>query len=107
MTPSFKVLVGIALSWVLAGLTGFVPVFTGIYSDPSVLAEHQMVAEADTTMTCDLVPNKVNMKTSWKLQVVKKAVKRLFLFDLSNFVSLNFSTFQLLPAVYLFGYRGQ
>ena len=62
---AFQVLVGIALSWVLAGLTGFVPVFTGIYSDPSVLAEHQMSAEVDTTMTCDLVPNKVDNKNFW------------------------------------------
>ena len=37
-----------------------------------------MVAEADTTMTCDLVPNKVNMKTSWKLQVVKNDSKDYF-----------------------------
>ena len=61
-------LVGIALSWVLAGLTGFVPVFTGIYSDPSVLAEHQMEADSDSTITCDLVPNKVNKRLlgKWK-----------------------------------------
>ena len=55
----FQALVGIASSWILAGLTGFVPVFTGIYSDPSVLEQHQMDAKADTVIACDLAPNKV------------------------------------------------
>ena len=40
--------------WVLAGLTGFLPVFTGIYSDPEHL-QHSMMNSA---MTCDLVVNK-------------------------------------------------
>ena len=38
----------------MAGLTGFVPVFTGIYSDPEHL-KHSMMNSA---MTCDLVVNK-------------------------------------------------
>ena len=40
-------------------MTGFVPVFTGIYSDPSVLEQHQIEAKADTVIACDLAPNKV------------------------------------------------
>ena len=38
----------------MAGLTGFVPVFTGIYSDPEHL-KHSMMNSA---RTCDLVVNK-------------------------------------------------
>ena len=34
-------------------------------------------------------------------------VKKLSLQNQANFLFLNFSTFQLLPAVYLFGYQGQ
>ena len=50
------------MSWILAGLTGFVPVFTGIYSDPGVLAEHQKIAEGTTSIQCDLAPSKVIVK---------------------------------------------
>ena len=66
-----------------------------------------MSAEVDTTMTCDLVPNKVNMKNSWNFVWKLQVVKRSFLFDISNLVFLDFSTFQSLPGVYLFGYQGQ
>ena len=34
----------------MAGLTGFVPVFTGIYSDP----EHLKNSMMNSAMTCDL-----------------------------------------------------
>ena len=40
--------------WILAGLTGFLPVFTGIYSDP----EHLQNSIENSAMTCDLVVNK-------------------------------------------------
>ena len=40
--------------WVMAGLTGFVPVFTGIYTDP----EHLKNSMMNSALTCDLVVNK-------------------------------------------------
>ena len=35
------------------------PVFTGIYADPSVLARHKMEFDQATNIECDLEPNKV------------------------------------------------
>ena len=50
----FRVFGSILGCWVLAALTGFIPVFTGIYSDP----EHLKNSIKDSAMNCDLVPNK-------------------------------------------------
>jgi len=49
-----RVAVSILGCWLMAGLTGFVPVFTGIYSDP----EHLKNSMMNSAMTCDLVVNK-------------------------------------------------
>ena len=49
-----RVALAILGCWILAGLTGFLPVFTGIYSDP----EHLQNSMENAALTCDLVVNK-------------------------------------------------
>ena len=60
---------GIAWSWILAGMTGFLPVFTGIYN-LGVNTEHANVTDSipqepsewtnvGEKLECDLVVNKV------------------------------------------------
>ena len=50
----FRVVLAIIGCWILSALTGFLPVFTGIYSSP----EHLESLMKNSAMTCDLVVNK-------------------------------------------------
>ena len=50
----FRVGLAIIGCWILSALTGFLPVFTGIYSSP----EHLESLMKNSAMTCDLVVNK-------------------------------------------------
>ena len=49
-----RVITAVIGCWILSGLTGFVPVFTGLYSNP----EHLENLMKNSAMTCDLVVNK-------------------------------------------------
>ncbi len=49
-----RVAMSILGCWILAGLLGFVPVFTGIYSN----SEHLHKSMMNSATTCDLVVNK-------------------------------------------------
>ena len=49
-----RVVASILGCWLVAGITGFVPVFTGIYSIP----EHLESSMRNSALTCDLVVNK-------------------------------------------------